>query len=257
MVILKTKEEIATIREAGKILYGAMQLVEEKIQPGITTEEIDLIVENYIIEHDATPSFKGFQGFPRSICTSVGSQVVHGIPGDRVLKAGEIVSIDIGVNKNGYHSDSAKTFVLGDVDDEVRRLVDVTEKALYLGIAEATVGNNIGDISRAIQTHAESNGFAVVRQLVGHGLGRSLHEDPKVPNFVERDPGPELEKGMVLAIEPMINMEEVDVLTEQDGWTIVTKDGKPSAQFEHTIVVLEKGPKILTNGTSIDLENII
>ncbi|MCH7819611.1 MAG: type I methionyl aminopeptidase [Candidatus Marinimicrobia bacterium] len=257
MVILKTKEEIATIREAGKILYGAMQLVEEKIQPGITTEEIDLIVENYIIEHDATPSFKGFQGFPRSICTSVGSQVVHGIPGDRVLKAGEIVSIDIGVNKNGYHSDSAKTFVLGDVDDEVRRLVDVTEKALYLGIAEATVGNNIGDISRAIQTHAESNGFAVVRQLVGHGLGRSLHEDPKVPNFVERDPGPELEKGMVLAIEPMINMEEVDVLTEQDGWTIVTKDGKPSAHFEHTIVILETGPKILTNGTSINWEDII
>lgn len=257
MVVLKTKEEIMTIREAGKILYGAMQIVEEKIQPGMTTEEIDLMVENYIRENDAVPSFKGFQGFPGSICTSVDSQVVHGIPGSRVLKAGEIVSIDIGVNKNGYHSDSAKTFVLGVIDEEVRHLVEVTEKALYLGIAEAKVGNNIGDISRAIQIHAESNGFAVVRQLVGHGVGRSLHEDPKVPNFVDRNPGPVLENGMVLAIEPMFNMEAVDVLTEQDGWTVVTKDGKPSAHFEHTIVVLDKGPKILTNGTSIDWESMI
>ena len=256
MVMLKTNEEIKTIREAGKILYGAMQAVEEKIQAGMTTEEIDLLVENYIKEHDATPSFKGFQGFPGSICTSVGSQVVHGIPGNRVLKAGEIVSIDIGVNKNGYHSDSAKTFALGDIDEKVRRLVEVTEEALYLGIAEAKVGNNIGDISRVIQEHAESNGFAVVRQLVGHGIGRSLHEDPKVPNFVDRNPGPVLEKGMVLAIEPMFNMEEIDVLTEQDGWTIVTKDGKPSAHFEHTIVILDEGPKILTNGTSIDWENV-
>ena len=256
MTLLKTKEEIMTIREAGKILYGAMQAVEEKIQAGMTTEEIDLLVENYIKEHDATPSFKGFQGFPGSICTSVGSQVVHGIPGDRVLKTGEIVSIDIGVNKNGYHSDSAKTFVLGDIDEKVRRLVEVTEEALYLGIAEAKVGNNIGDISRVIQEHAESNGFAVVRQLVGHGIGKSLHEDPKVPNFVDRNPGPVLEKGMVLAIEPMFNMEEIDVLTEQDGWTIVTKDGKPSAHFEHTIVILDEGPKILTNGTSIDWENV-
>ena len=245
-----------TIREAGKILYGAMRAVEEKIQAGMTTEEIDLLVENYIKEHDAIPSFKDFQGFPGSICTSVGSQVVHGIPGNRVLKSGEIVSIDIGVNKNGYHSDSAKTFVLGDIDEKVRRLVDVTEEALYLGIAEAKVGNAVGDISRVIQEHAESNGFAVVRQLVGHGIGKSLHEDPKVPNFVDRNPGPILEKGMVLAIEPMFNMEEVEVLTEQDGWTIVTKDGKPSAHFEHTIVILDEGPKILTNGTSIDWENV-
>ncbi|MCH7496077.1 MAG: type I methionyl aminopeptidase [Candidatus Marinimicrobia bacterium] len=257
MVVLKTKEEIMTIREAGTILYGAMKIVEEKIQPGMTTKEIDIMVEKYIRENDATPSFKGFQGFPGSICTSVDSQVVHGIPGSRVLKAGEIVSIDIGVNKNGYHSDSAKTFILGEIDEEVRHLVDVTEKALYLGIAEARAGNNIGDISRAIQTHAESNGFAVVRQLVGHGVGRSLHEDPKVPNFVDKNPGPVLENGMVLAIEPMFNMEDIEVLTEQDGWTIVTKDGKPSAHFEHTIVILENGPKILTNGTSIELESII
>ncbi|MCH7495806.1 MAG: type I methionyl aminopeptidase [Candidatus Marinimicrobia bacterium] len=255
MVTLKTKEEIMTIREAGKILHGAMQLVEEKIEPGMTTEEIDTMVENYIREHDATSSFKGFQGFPGSICTSVDSQVVHGIPGSRVLKTGEIVSIDIGVNKNGYHSDSARTFALGDIDEEVRHLVDVTEKALYLGIAKANVGNNVEDISRAIQEHAESNGFAVVRQLVGHGIGRSLHEDPKVPNYVDRNPGPLLENGMVLAIEPMFNMEDVEVLTEQDGWTVVTKDGKPSAHFEHTIVVLDKGPKILTNGTSFDWES--
>ena len=182
--------------------------------------------------------------------------LVHGIPGNRVLKAHEIVSIDIGVNKNDYHSDSAKTFALGDIDEEVRRLVDVTEKALYLGIAQAKVGNHVGDISHAIQEHAESSGFAVVRQLVGHGIGRSLHEDPKVPNFFDRNPGPVLEHGMVLAIEPMFNMEDIEVLTEQDGWTVVTKDGKPSAHFEHTIVVLDKGPKILTNGTSIDWESV-
>ena len=256
MVVLKTKEEIMTIREAGKILYGAMQMVEEKIKPGMTTEEINLMVENYILANDAAPSFKGFQGFPGSICTSIDSQVVHGIPGSRVLKTGEIVSIDIGVIKNGYHSDSAKTFVLGEIDEDVRHLVEVTRKALYLGIAEARVGNNIGDISRAIQTHAESNGFAVVRQLVGHGVGRSLHEDPKVPNFVDNNPGPSLESGMVLAIEPMFNMREIEVITEQDGWTIVTKDGKPSAHFEHTIVVLDSGPKILTNGTSIEWESV-
>jgi len=250
MVYLKTQEEILTIREAGRILYGAMQMVEEQIRPGLTTGEIDIMVENYIGEYDAIPSFKGFQGFPGSICTSVGSQVVHGIPGNRELKAGEIVSIDIGVNKNGYHADSARTFVLGEVDEKIMHLVDVTERALHLGIAQARIGNKIEDISRAIQEHAESNGFAVVRQLVGHGIGRSLHEDPKVPNFVAGDSGPILEDGMVLAIEPMFNMDEPDVLTEQDGWTIVTKDGKPSAHFEHTAVILKDGPKILTNGTS-------
>ena len=248
MVNLKTYDEIMKIREAGKILYEAMQMVEDELRPGITTGALDTLVEKYITEHGSTPSFKGFQGYPNSICSSVDSQVVHGIPGDTVLKEGEIVSIDIGVNNGGYHADSARTFILGEVDSMTTKLVGVTEKALQLGIREAQVGKRIGDISRVIQEHAESNGFAVVRQLVGHGIGKSLHEDPKVPNFVETDPGPELEEGMVLAIEPMFNMEQPEVTTEPDGWTIVSKDGKPSAHFEHTIAITKEGPKILTNG---------
>jgi len=253
MVNLKTYDEIMKIREAGKILYEAMQMVENELRPGITTGALDTLVEKYITEHDSTPSFKGFQGYPKSICSSVGSQVVHGIPGDTVLKEGEIVSIDIGVNNGGYHADSARTFILGEVNSITSKLVDVTEKALQLGIGEAQVGKRIGDISKAIQEYAESNGFAVVRQLVGHGIGKSLHEEPKVPNFVEADPGPELEEGMVLAIEPMFNMELPEVTTEPDGWTIVSKDGKPSAHFEHTIAITKDGPKILTNGALLVL----
>ena len=253
MVKLKTYDEIMKIREAGKILYEAMQLVEDELRPGITTGSLDTLVENFITDHDSTPSFKGFQGYPNSICSSVGSQVVHGIPGDIVLKEGEIVSIDIGVNNGGYHADSARTFILGEVDSMTTKLVGVTEKALQLGIREAQIGKRIVDISRVIQEHAESNGFAVVRQLVGHGIGKSLHEEPKVPNFVEADPGPELEEGMVLAIEPMFNMEQPEVTTEPDGWTIVTKDGKPSAHFEHTIAITKDGPKILTNGALLIL----
>ena len=254
MVKLKTYDEIMKIREAGKILYEAMQLVEDELRPGITTGSLDTLVENFIMDHDSTPSFKGFQGYPNSICSSVGSQVVHGIPGDIVLKEGEIVSIDIGVNNGGYHADSARTFILGEVDSMTTKLVGVTEKALQLGIREAQIGKRIVDISRVIQEHAESNGFAVVRQLVGHGIGKSLHEEPKVPNFVEADPGPELEEGMVLAIEPMFNMELTEVTTEPDGWTIVSKDGKPSAHFEHTIAITKDGPKILTNGAPLILE---
>ena len=254
MVNLKTYDEIMTIREAGKILYEAMQIVAEKLRPGITTGALDTLVEKYITEHDSTPSFKGFQGYPKTICSSVGSQVVHGIPGDTVLKEGEIVSIDIGVNNEGFHADSARTFILGEVDSMTVKLVDVTEKALQLGIAEAQIGNRVGDISRVIQEYAESNGFAVVRQLVGHGIGKSLHEEPKVPNFVNADPGPELEEGMVLAIEPMFNTEQPEVTTEPDGWTIVSKDGKPSAHFEHTIAITKDGPKILTNGSPLILE---
>ena len=236
MIKLKTEKEIRMIREAGKILYGAMQMVEREIRPGVTTGELDTMVEKYIISRGATPSFKGFQGYPASICSSVDSQVVHGIPGEKVLKEGEIVSIDIGVNKGGYNSDSARTFVLGEVDERTKKLVDVTEKSLGLGIAEAILGNRIGDISGAIQNYAESNGFEVVRQLVGHGIGKSLHEEPKVPNFVEQTKGPKLEEGMVLAIEPMFNMESPDVNTEPDGWTIVSKDGMPSAHFEAPLI---------------------
>ena len=254
MVNLKTYDEIMKIREAGKILYEAMQMVEDELRPGITTGALDTLVEKYITEHDSTPSFKGFQGYPKTICSSVGSQVVHGIPGDTVLKEGEIVSIDIGVNNKGYHADSARTFILGEVDSMTAKLVEVTEKALQLGIAEARIGNRVGDISRVIQEYAESNGFAVVRQLVGHGIGKSLHEEPKVPNFVDADPGPELEEGMVLAIEPMFSTEQPEVTTEPDGWTIVSKDGKPSAHFEHTIAITKDGPKILTNGATLILE---
>ena len=254
MVNLKTYDEIMKIREAGKILYEAMQIVAEKLRPGITTGALDTLVEKYITEHDSTPSFKGFQGYPKTICSSVGSQVVHGIPGDTVLKEGEIVSIDIGVNNEGYHADSARTFIIGEVDSITVKLVEVTEKALQLGIAKAQIGNRVGDISKVIQEYAESNGFAVVRQLVGHEIGKSLHEEPKVPNFVDADPGPELEEGMVLAIEPMFNTEQPEVTTEPDGWTIVSKDGKPSAHFEHTIAITKDGPKILTNGATLILE---
>lgn len=255
MVNLKTKEEILTIRKAGKILHEAMEMVQKKLRPGITTDELDSMVEEYIVSSGGTPSFKGFQGFPKSICSSIDSQVVHGIPGDRVLKEGEIVSIDIGVNVDGYNTDSAKTFAIGEVDARIIDLMNVTEKALQLGIEKATIGNKIGDISKAIQEYAESNGFSVVRQLVGHGIGKSLHEEPKVPNFVDNnDPGEKLEEGMVLAIEPMFTMESPDVITDPDGWTVLAKDGMPAAHFEHTIAVTKSGPKILTNGKTLELE---
>jgi len=253
LINIKTNEEILTIRKAGKILHEAMELVENKLRPGITTGELDAVVEEYITSHGGTPSFKGFQGYPSSICSSIDSQIVHGIPGERKLKEGEIVSIDIGVNVDGYNTDSAKTFAIGKVDDHTRELMNVTEKALHLGIEKAIIGNKIGDISRAIQEYAESNGYSVVRQLVGHGIGKSLHEEPKVPNFVDSDPGIELKEGMVLAIEPMFTMESPDVTTQPDGWTIVAKDGKPAAHFEHTIAVTNDGPKILTNGKTLEL----
>ena len=254
MVNIKTKEEILTIRRAGKILHGAMELVKRELRPGIKTEELDVMVEEFIISEGGTPAFKGFQGFPKSICSSIDSQVVHGIPDDRELKEGEIVSIDIGVNVDGYNTDSAKTFAIGEVSDRINELIDVTEKALHLGIEQATIGNTIGDISKAIQEYAESNGFSVVRQLVGHGIGKSLHEEPKVPNFVDGSSGETLEEGMVLAIEPMFTMDSPDVTTDPDGWTILAKDGKPAAHFEHTIAITNSGPKILTNGKPLELE---
>ena len=254
MINLKTKEEILTIRKAGKILHAAMELVERELRPGIRTDEIDAMVEEFITSRGGTPSFKGFQGFPKSICSSIDSQVVHGIPSERELKEGEIVSIDIGVNVDGYNTDSAKTFAIGKVDDRINKLINVTEKALQWGIEKATIGNSISDISQAIQEYAESNGFSVIRQLVGHGIGKSLHEEPKVPNFVDGNSGEKLEEGMVLAIEPMFTMESPDVITDSDGWTVLAKDGKPAAHFEHTIAITNSGPEILTNGKALELE---
>jgi methionyl aminopeptidase len=216
------------------------------IRPGVKTEDLDRAAEEFIRSHGSVPSFKGYRGFPASICTSVNSEVVHGIPGGRVLSEGDIVSIDVGVLKEGYHSDAAATFPVGTVSDEVRDLLDTTRQALAAGIAEAREGNTIADISAAVQATVESEGFAVVRDLVGHGIGQEMHESPQVPNFVSPGKTPELASGMTLAIEPMVNAGDYPVEVLDDGWTVVAKDGSLSAHFEHTVAVRPEGGEILT-----------
>lgn len=216
------------------------------IEPGITTKELDQVAEEYILLKGARPAFKGYRGFPATLCISINEEVVHGIPGQRRLKEGDIVSLDAGVNYLGYFGDAAITFPVGKVDPEAERLLEVTEKALYIGIEKATVGNRLFDISYAIQSWVESHGFSVVRDFVGHGIGRELHEEPQIPNFGMPHQGPRLGKGMVFALEPMVNEGTYEVRVLPDGWTVVTADGKRSAHFEHTIAITDDGVEILS-----------
>ncbi len=242
----KTSEEIEIMRHAGKIVAETLDMVEQHLKPGITTGELDRLIEEFIRSRDAVPAFKDYQGFPASACISIDEEVVHGIPGSRVIKEGEIVSIDVGSIYRGFYGDAARTYGVGKVSAEKMRLMEVTQKCLRAGIDKTKNGNKLGQISAAVQQVAEIAGYGVVRQLVGHGIGRQMHEEPQVPNFGSPDDGPVLETGMVLAIEPMINMGTYEVKTMPDGWTFVTADGKPSAHFEHTVAVTEDGPDILT-----------
>lgn len=246
MIYLKSSNEIEHMRKAGKIVAEALAKVEEVIRPGITTKELDKVAEEYIISRGARPSFKGLYGFPATLCMSVNEEVVHGIPGDRVLKDGDIVSIDCGAFLNGFHGDAARTYPVGKITPDAQRLIDVTRESFFKGIEYAVVGNRIGDISHAIQVYVESNGFSVVRDYVGHGIGKELHEEPPVPNYGKAGRGPKLAKGMALAIEPMVNIGTYAVDEKEDGWTVVTYDGKLSAHYENTIVILDNGPEILT-----------
>ncbi|MCD8501855.1 MAG: type I methionyl aminopeptidase [Bacillaceae bacterium] len=246
MIICKTPRELDIMRVAGKIVALTHQELQKYIEPGITTKELDSIAEKYIRQHDAIPSFKGYNGFTGSICASVNEELVHGIPGNRALKNGDIISIDIGAKYNGYHGDSAWTYAVGEITEDNQKLLDVTEESLYKGLAQAQPGARLSDISHAIQTYVESFNFSVVREYVGHGVGQNLHEDPQIPHFGPPGKGPRLKPGMVLAIEPMINAGKRYVRTLPDNWTVVTTDGKMCAHFEHTIAIVETGYEILT-----------
>jgi len=249
MIILKTKEEIEKMRVVNQMVGEILNILKSEIKPGITTEHLNMVAVDEAKKRHARCAFKGYGGFPKSLCTSINEEVVHGIPSrKRVLKEGDIISLDFGLIYDGWYGDSAITVAVGNIDDEKRRLMDVTKKALYLGIGKARAGNFLYDISEAIQSFVESNGFGVVRDYVGHGIGRKLHEDPAVPNYVPSkiDRGPLLKVGMTLAIEPMINAGTWRVKVRKDKWTVVTADGKPSAHFEHTIAISEEGPVILS-----------
>ena len=228
------------------IVAKTLDAIKTLVKPGITTEEIENFADAYIRANNAVPAFKGYRGYPASICTSVNNEIIHGIPSDRVLKEGDIVSIDLGVYKDGFYGDAAYTFPVGEIYPDAERLLRVTEESLYIGIENARPDNRVSDISCSIQRHIESNGFSVVRAFVGHGIGRDLHEDPQIPNFGLPNRGPRLKSGMTLAIEPMVNEGGYEVLILNDGWTTVTMDGKLSAHFEHTILVTSDKPKILT-----------
>jgi methionyl aminopeptidase len=246
MIKYKTFEEIELIRDSALIVSKTLALVGKHIKPGVTTLELDKLAEEFIRDHGGEPGFLGYQGFPNSLCTSINEQVVHGIPNNKPLKEGDVVSIDCGVKKNGYYGDHAYTFTVGEVNKRTQKLIDVTKECLYLGIDQAVAGKRIGDISAAVQQHAEKHGFGVVRELVGHGIGQNMHEDPQVPNFGKKGEGPIIKEGMVLAIEPMINMGKARIKQLSDGWTVITQDKKPSAHFEHDIAVRNGKPEILS-----------
>lgn len=246
MIVYKSPKEIEKIKAAGAIVAQTLKLLFENVKPGITTGELDRIAEEYIRSRGGRPSFKGYNGFPANICVSVDDEVVHGIPGPRVLREGQVVSIDVGVFKDGYHGDAAWTVPVGEVTEEVRMQLQVGEQCLWQGIEKARAGNRIGDIGHAIQTQAERNGYSVVRDLVGHGVGQKLHEEPQVPHYGNVNTGLVLKPGLVIAIEPMINAGVYQVKMLEDNWTIVTADGKRSVHFEHTVAIGESGPIILT-----------
>ncbi len=246
MVILKTKGEIEIMRRAGRVVAEVLDMVEKTIEPGMTTSQLDMLIEDFIRSLGAIPGFKNYQGFPASACISINDEVVHGIPGKRVIMERDIVSVDVGSIVDGFYGDSARTYAIGEVSEEKLRLMENTQKSLAAGIDKARKGNKLGEISAAVQAVAEAEGYGVVRQLVGHGIGRNMHEEPQVPNFGSPNDGPVLKIGMVLAIEPMINLGTYQVKTLPDGWTIVTADGKASAHYEHTIAITDDGPDILT-----------
>lgn len=246
VIIIKSPREIDQLRKSNAIAAEVLQKLRGMIVPGITTLELDRVAEEFILSKGTVPAFKGYRGFPATVCISINEEVVHGIPGQRKLKEGDIVSLDVGVNLNGYFGDAAITVPVGEVDREAQRLLEVTERALYIGIDMARVGNRLFDISYAIQTWVEKHGLSVVRDFVGHGIGKDLHEEPQIPNFGSPHQGPRLEKGMVLALEPMVNEGAYGVRILSDGWTVVTIDGKRSAHFEHTIAIVDGGAEILS-----------
>jgi methionyl aminopeptidase len=246
MIVLKSDREISYLRDAGRIVGQTIEELKKTIAPGITTLELDRLADRYIRNAGAIPAFKGYCGFPANICTSINEQVVHGIPGSRSLEDGDVISLDIGAKLNGYYGDAAITLPVGAVDEEILRLLAVTEQSLYKGIEQAIQGNRLSDISHAVQVHAESHGYGVVRDYVGHGIGRRMHEDPQIPNYGAPGRGPLLKSGMALAIEPMINLGTPDVEVLTDDWTVITADRKVSAHFEHTVAITEGEPQILT-----------
>ena len=247
MVTLKSRAELDTMRAAGRIVFGVLDELKRHVRPGISTWDLDRIAEDYIRAHGATPSFKGLYGFPATICASISEEIVHGIPSKkRVLAEGNVFTADVGAMLDGLHADSAYTYPVGEVSPEARRLLTVTEESLYAGIKEARAGNHVGDIGHAVQTVAEAAGFGVVRELVGHGIGRTFHEEPQVPNYGRPKRGPLLKVGMTIAIEPMITAGDPATRTLDDKWTVVTMDGSLSAHFEHTVAITEQGPVILT-----------
>lgn len=253
MVHIKDPQEIELMRESALLVSKSLSEVAKILKPGITTLSIDKLIGNYIQDHGGKPSFLNYHGYPYNSCISVNDVVVHGFPNGNELKEGDIISVDIGVYKNGFHGDHAYTFSIGRPSDEILQLIKITKESLYLGIEKAIEGNRIGDIAFAIQEHTEKkNGYGVVRELVGHGLGRQLHEDPQVPNYGKRGSGPKLKAGLVLAIEPMINLGKKDVYTDKDGWTVRTVDGKPSVHFEHDVCVMKGKADVLSDYTAIE-----
>ncbi len=246
-IVIKSALEIEGIREAGKILAGALKVAELELAPGKTTAQIDRAIEEYILSSGGKPIFKGYRGFPAASCISINEEVIHGIPGSRAIKDGDLVKIDVGVEKSGFIADASRSFPVGRVSDETKKLIDVTLEALEKGIEEARKGNRVGDISHAIEKTAKSAGFGIVKDYFGHGTGLALHEEPNVPNFGNAGVGPLLEPGMTLAIEPMLNMGTGKVRVMEDNWTVVTADGKVSAHFEHTIAVTHSDPEVLTS----------
>ncbi len=255
MISIKSEREIKIMREAGYLNFLTHEEVKKHIKPGVTTKELDKVAYQFILKNHAVPSFLNYEGYPASICISINDEVVHGIPSGRKIKDGDIVSVDIGVEIHGYHSDAARTYIVGEVPDEVRDLVQNTEKALYEGLSKIKEGAKIGDIGAAIETYAHKNGLSVVEELVGHGVGTNIHEDPDVPNYGKAGTGLTLKAGMVIAVEPMLNLGERYIYLHDDDWTISTDDELPSAHFEHTVVVTKDGYKILT-GDICDGEKI-
>jgi len=246
VIIVKSPREIEQLKKSNTIVAEVIQELSKRVAPGVMTRELDQVAEEIILSKGAVPAFKGYRNYPATLCVSINEEVVHGIPGPRTLREGDIVSIDVGVNLRGYFGDAAITFPVGEIDQGAKRLLEATEKALHIGIGMARVGNRLHDISHAIQKWVESNGFSVVRDFVGHGIGRNLHEEPQIPNFGSPGQGPRLEKGMVFALEPMVNEGSYEVKILSDGWTVVTTDGKRSAHFEHTIAITDGEAEILS-----------
>ena len=246
MVKIRTEREINLIAESNKIVSETLDLISKNIRPGIKTSELDKLAEDFIVSRGSRPAFKGYMGFPSTLCISIDDEVVHGIPNGKALEEGQIVSIDCGAEKNGYYGDSARTFAVGKIDSKKQDLMNVTQESLMRGIDAAREGNYVSDIGHAVQTYVESHGYSVVRDLVGHGIGTELHEEPQVPNYGRPKQGYRLKIGMCIAIEPMINAGSKEIITESDGWTVKTKDGSTSAHFEHTIAITKDGPKILS-----------